>query len=266
MHAFSAVGIFAILIGLLAIFYPGAITRDRRWLELGIVLVSISFGLIRAWPRTIQRVFSSPNFTIRLIKDDIFSRPGHLVIGMCDTFDTATPVIIDELSIQGQMLSRIFKNDLAELDRQLENALTRATLVGEIVKDGKRRKYALGTVAPLLQSGRRLFCIAYTEMNERNEARASVDGIWTSLSALWKEVSAYANGEIISMPVIGGGQARISQFLPAQDSVKLTILSFVLASRREKICNGLDIIVRPNDFGGINGFEIQAFLDSLVPT
>ena len=38
-------------------------------------------------------------------------------------------------------------------------------------------------------TGRRVFWLAYTEMNEDNEARASIEGVWTSLRALWAAVS-----------------------------------------------------------------------------
>lgn len=37
----------------------------------------------------------------------------------------------------------------------------------------------------------------------------------------------------------------------------------MLASRREKVCDELRIVVRANDYEKLNRLELQAFLDSL---
>jgi Domain of unknown function (DUF6430) len=185
---------------------------------------------------------------------------------MCTTFDTLTPHIIAKSSVQGQFLDRIFDGDVQELDRQLRSALKLFNTVGVIDKPGKRQRYPVGTVATLREHTRCFFCVAYTEMNEKNEARATTDGIWHSLQCLWKEISTQANGGRVSIPVIGGGQSRLSQILPAQDAIRFTILSFMLASRHEKICDELAIIVQPKEFEKLDRLEIQSFLKSLRPS
>ena len=103
-------------------------------------------------------------------------------------------------------------------------------------------------------------------MNADNEARATVDSIWSSLQQLWAEVSRTANGGTVAIPVIGGGPARISSILPAQDAIRLTILSFMFASRREKVCDELRIVVHPSDFKKLDRLELQSFLSSLKPS
>lgn len=47
------------------------------------------------------------------------------------------------------------------------------------------------------------------------------------------------------MAVIGGGQARLSSVMPAQDAIRFTLLSFMFASRKNRICDELRIVVRP---------------------
>jgi hypothetical protein len=100
-------------------------------------------------------------------------------------------------------------------------------------------------------------------MNERNEAHGTVAGVWRCLENLWDEVRARSNGDPVAVPVIGGGQARISQILPAQDSIRLVILSFLLASRDRPVCDRLDIVVREQDSRALDMLELQAFLTSL---
>jgi len=154
-------------------------------------------------------------------------------------------------------------DDVAEFDRQLDDALQGVQSIGTIAKEGKTVRYPVGTVAVLRNLDRCFFMVAYTEMNEQNEAHATVDGIWRSLDELWKQVSAHSNGRTVAMPVIGQGQSRISQILPAQDSIRLVILSFMFASRRTKLCEGLDIVVSPKMYETLDRLELQSFLGSL---
>lgn len=266
VHTFSGIGFFAVIIGLFDVIFPGVVPHGGAWVATLVVLISIAYGSYRAWPRPIEEIYSSPNTAIRLVKGNFFDQPGHLVIGMCDTFDTLTPNIIARTSIQGQFLDQIFDGDADELDRQLQAALRPYKPIDSIHKEGKREKYPIGTVATLREHTRRFFCVAYTEMNEKNEARGTMDGIWRSLECLWKEISSQANGGKISIPVIGGGQSRLSQILPAQDSIRFTALSFILASRREKVCDELIIVVKPSDYEKLDRLEIQAFLRSLRPS
>ncbi len=95
---------------------------------------------------------------------------------------------------------------------------------------------------------------------------ASVDGIWKSLENLWRHVRAHSNGATVAIPVLGGGQARIAHTLTAQDSIRFIALSFVLASRTERVCDRLDIVVRKTDVGRLDMLELRAFLKSLVPS
>jgi len=266
IHTFSAVGFFSAVIGLLDVLFPDLFTHGRGWIAIWVGVVSLAYGSYRAWPRPIEESFSSPNTGIKLVKGDLFDQPGHLVIGMCSTFDTSTPHIIAKSSIQSQFLDRIYGGDVKELDRQLTAALRSINSIGTIEKPGKKTKYPIGTVATLREHTKRFFCVAYTEMNTRNEARGTMDGIWRSLDNLWREISVQANGGRVSIPVIGGGQARLSQILPAQDSIRFTALSFMLASRREKVCDELAIIVQPEVFEKLDRLEIQSFLKSLRPS
>ena len=100
-------------------------------------------------------------------------------------------------------------------------------------------------------------------MDERNKACCTITSVWNSLSSLWEEQSNYGNHKPISIPVIGGGLARISGILPAQDSIRLIILSYMFASREEKISDELRIIVRPEDYNRLDRLELHSFLASL---
>ena len=162
--------------------------------------------------------------------------------------------------------NRLFGGDAQELDRRIDQALSDTTPIGSVDKPGKKVRYSIGTVAPVTEAGRRLFFIAYTYMNDHNEARGTMDGVWRSLVNLWEAVLKYGNGAAVSIPVIGGGLARIAQILPSQDSIRFIVLSFMLAPRNEKVCDELRIIVRLQDYARLDRLELQSFLASLRPS
>src|SRR5260221_950619 len=57
---------------------------------------------------------------------DLFDHAdANLVIGFCDTFDTATDdnVLISRDSVQGQLLHRYYSGDSKALDRELQRGL-----------------------------------------------------------------------------------------------------------------------------------------------
>jgi hypothetical protein len=255
----------AVLAGLYDLLFPNNLSKVGDPLVLAIVGVGVFFGMSRAWPRPVQAAFTSPRTKISVVRGDIFDQSGHLVIGMSDTFDTADGVIAQS-SLQAQFLDTIFGGDVDRFDADLRQALSSIPVVGRVDKPGKRQRYELGTVATLGGNSRRFFCVAYTRMNERNEARATVDGVWTSLTSLWKAVCAFANGGVVAMPVIGGGQSRLSQSLSATDAIRLQALSFWLASREERLCKELRIVVRPSEYDQLDVRELQAFLNGLKPS
>ena len=263
---FSAVGFFSVILSLFAIIFTGVIPHQKGGIAAGVCAISISYGLWRSWPRSIQEQYDTPNVKISLMKGDLFEQNGHLVIGMSTSFDTSIPDIIARSSVQAQFLDRIFSGNIGELDAQLSQALGSYRPVSYINKPGKQEKYAIGTVAVLKEHARCYFCVAYAEMNEHNEAHGTVDGIWHSLNSLWRAVSADANGGRVCIPIIGGGQSRLSQILPAQDSIRLIAMSFMLACRSEKICDELVIVAQPKYYERLDRLDIHAFLRSLKPS
>jgi hypothetical protein len=262
VHTFSAVGALAVFFGLADIFFADAFKeRSGLWVA-GVLLLSLGYGAVRSWPRPISQDFASPSVKVRVVEGDLFDQRTHLAIGFSTTFDTASPYVAPD-SVQGQLLDREFKGDSARLDAALAEALSEVKPVGSIAKEGKQTVYPIGTVATIRNPSDCVFCVAYTELNERNRASGSIGGLWNSLEQLWESVSDHANGTAVSIPVIGGGQSRLSGILPAQDAIRFIMLSFVLASRAEKVCNELVIVVRPGEYDSLDRLELQSFLRSL---
>ena len=270
-RTFAGIGFLGVLLGLYDVVEPDAISKLHLPMVAVVLGISLLFGVVRSWPRPVQHNYKSPNTEIHVVEGDLFEQEGNIVVGMADTFDTEIPHIIDEKSVQAQLLTRIYRNDRQALDDALSNALKSSKSVGRFAihdnKPGKQEAYPLGTVAVISHGVRQFFfCVAYTEMNARCEAHGSIDGVWRSLNNLWDEVRARGNGDPISIPVIGGGQARIAQYFPAQDSIRFIVLSYIFASRKEKIASRLNIVVRKSDVQYLDMLELQVFLKSLEPS
>lgn len=262
-QSFAAVGFMAVLLELYDVFQPNELSNLDWPLPLVMVAVALGYAAYRSWPRPVEQQYSRPNTKIRIVTGDLFDQDANLVIGMANTFDTAVPHVISKTSVQGQFLERVYSSDNAALDADLGQSLSGVATTGSMNKTGKCEMYPLGTIAVIQHGRRHYFCAAYTEMNERNEAHGTVPGVWRCLENLWDEVRARSNGDPVAMPVIGGGQARMSHVLPAQDSIRLIILSFLLASREKRVCERLDIVVRDRDVRTLDMLELQAFLTSL---
>lgn len=267
----AAVGLFAVFAGLTDALFPDALPPIGAFLIVAVSAISIGYGLFQSWPRPVQQSYNSPNTEIHIVEGDLFEQAGNIVVGMTNTFDTEIPHIIDENGVQAQLLTRVYRNDRAALDRALDAELGAHPIVQRFTPDdrkpGKQNTYPLGTTIAIAPSVRKLyFCVAYTEMNAKCEARGTVDGIWRSLNNVWDEVRAKGNGDPISIAVIGGGQARISQYFPAQDSIRFIALSYMFASRKEKISSRLNIVVEKRAVRNLDMLELQAFLKSLRPS
>ncbi|MGP4101817.1 macro domain-containing protein [Nonomuraea sp. KM90] len=264
VHALSAVGLIAVLAGLYDVFFPDVAEGVGTWMTIITVVTALIYATVRSWPRPIEQQYEAPNVKISLVRGDILEQDSdHLVIGMQTTFDTETPRIIARTSLQAQFVDKIYGGDVKRLDSELDQALSGKAPVGTITKPGKTKTYEVGTVAVLEQATRSFFCVAYSEMDAKNVARSSIEHIWRGLDQLWREVADHANGGTVAVPVLGGGLARLSQILPAQDSVRFTILSFMFACRRERVCDELKIVVQSEQYDRIDRLEIQAFLMSL---
>jgi len=262
-HAFAALGALAVAVELYDVFAPGALSKSKvPWFPI-LAAISATYGVVRAWPRPVQQTYSRPQTTIRIVEGDLLAQDVNKVIGMSTTFDTATPNVIAQTSLQAQYMEAVYGGDRDALDADLAAALSGHGVLKQITKDGKTDVYPMGTVA-VLRRGRHLdYCLAYTDMDERNVAGTTVANVWLSLDRLWAEVGATANGDPVAMPVIGGGLSRISQVLPAQDAIRLTAMSFMFASRDQRVCERLDIVVMPNQVPRLDMLELQDFLASL---
>ncbi|WP_432574264.1 macro domain-containing protein [Kineococcus sp. SYSU DK005] len=263
-HLFSALGALAAVLTIISVFFINALSKVGWWLFLLVGAVAFLYAIKRSYPRPIKQRYSMPDTTIRLVTGDLFSQNTSLVVGMSDCFDVETPHIIRTDSVQGQLLHNVYKGDTGKLQSDLKTALAaEVPIETNIAKDGNTDRYECGTVAAIRHHRTYYYCVAYTKMDEHNKASSTIGILWDAMEKLWREVRRCNNGEAVSVPIIGLGQSGLSTVLPIQDAIRFLILTFMFASRQERVCDELRIVVRPEDENRVNMLEVQDFLTSL---
>ncbi|WP_241985447.1 macro domain-containing protein [Cryobacterium sp. TMT1-21] len=202
---------------------------------------------------------------IRLVVGDLFEQGASAVVGFTTTFDTSVPSIISPTSVQAALLGKIYGGSQERLDADLAAALTRLEPTGRsLPKVGNTVCYPLGSAATLtLPDGRHMYCAAYTEMNEHNNASGTIRSVLDGLDSTWDEANRVGNGAPICVPLIGQGQSRIPE-LTAEVAIRLIAFSFLLRSQKGRFASELRIVVHPSDKHRVNFSEFQAFLRSLA--
>lgn len=261
-RSLEALGALAVVAGALALFAPDLLDSEW-WLLVVAVILAVGWALFSLRQKDPEQSFPSDSINIRLVEGDLFEQNASALVGMTTTFDTE-PGIIENGSVQGNLLHRIYGGSQTRLDAELTYALTDVGTVGTIVKPGKQSVYPIGTVAVLNGEGTaRYYCVAYTCMDEHNRAQGAIRGILDSLDSVWDAVDRNGNGEPICVPLLGQGQSRIPELTP-EVAVRLIAFSFLLRARRGRFSKELRIVVHPNEIGKIDRAEFQAFLRSLV--
>lgn len=257
---FSALGGAALLAGLIDVFAPSVLEYNFQ-VGFAAIVLSLCWATFRAWPRQVIQHFEA-GFSVQIAVGDILDGVEPALIGMCDTFDVETPTVIARESLQGQLLGRIYGGDIGAIKAALEAELASVDSIDTVDKPGNQTRFPIGTVVPLSRGDRTFYCVAYSSMDERNVARASVAGITSALYATWESVNQRGNGEYINVPLVGQGQSRLNVLTP-DAALRLIALTYVLRANEERVGAGLRIVLRPSDVHKVNQREFAGFLASL---
>ncbi|MGW2423536.1 macro domain-containing protein [Streptomyces sp. NPDC001709] len=264
-----AFGAVSAVVQFVSQLFPQTVSRPGAVLA-GSVALCLGWGLARARPQAaVRQEFTRPHMTVVVEEGDLFDQPGHLVVGFTDTFDTLVDdgVVINDDSVQGQLLARRYAGDAHLLDAELAAALDGvAPVARESARDkprGKRARYPIGTVAVLGSRPQLVFAVAYSRMGNDCVASSGVQELWLGLDRLWDAVHRHGQLERVTMPLTGAGLARLHD-LDEDTLLRLILLSFVAHSWERTVCRELHVVVRPGELRRIDLPETGAFLAGLA--
>lgn len=217
----------------------------------------------------LRREFPGLRLTLVVRRGDLFEQDdANLAIGFGDTFDTATEndVVISRMSVQGQLLERLYGGDRERLDTELRRALRGVTPLGrETVQDkpkGKRTRYAVGTVVPLPMNGRRVFAFVHCRQGLDLVTHSTAAELRLSLDRLWQSMRTYGMLRPVAIPLAGSGLSRVTE-LSREQLMIMIIDTFIKNSRDERLTSELRIVIRPSDMERIRMSDVARFVETL---
>lgn len=245
---FSAFGKIWLIIAVTSFFFTNAkpYLSQNPYLLIGTML-SISLWVGR--PRlTVSTRLKNCDIDLEIRVGSLFNLRGAYVVSTNTTFDTDINAgIISKNSLQGQLTSKFYSDDIAQLDSDLERLL-RELAFEQLAEPrlGKSKRYPIGTTLKLNKEEKTFYLVAIANLNEHGTVETSFENIQESLSALWKKIESVGNVEPVIIPLVGSGRCRLKQ--SRTDFAKEIINSFIVACCDKKLCEKLIIVISPEDY------------------
>ncbi len=227
----------------------GSIEASNRIKEFWCVflLAGIAISFYRLIPkRKFSFIVEGRDTTVELVVGDIFKQTGPIIVGSNTSFITDAGTISPS-SIQGLFCDKYFPsiqpvND--QLNAQIQN-----------------RPCEFGTTITIRGSLKIGYFCAIAEVNDSGVARSNIENLRISLGGLWSYLSENAEKDIINIPILGSGFSRISA--KREELVRELLLSFFAALSQNTFCDGIRIVIHPNDIKkyNIDIYELARFFE-----
>ncbi|HEX8052499.1 MAG TPA: macro domain-containing protein [Thermoleophilaceae bacterium] len=227
-----------------------------------LVGVGALVAVMKTWPRdSISQSLPPDNVRVEIRVGDVLKQRGNVIVGACDTFDTALEQqIIARNSVQGQLLTEVFEGDRDRLDTEIAAFLPPNGQVDDAKTFGKKVRYPIGTVAMVKSGDTRFFLPAFTRMSSDRPPRveSSIPELHLALAETWAAIDAAGQREPIHTPIIGSNLGRIK--LTKTLLIQMIVLSFVGSSRR-----GPELVVHvtPKDAEDVDMAMLEGWLRAL---
>lgn len=259
---FGALGVLYTLVDIADAFKVYTKDKYSSFGLLFLIVPAILFVLFTRRPvsKVTYRV-PKKDFLYEVKIGDLFKEPGEIIISSNSTFDTDMSTgLIAANSLQGQVATRFFNAQTAEIDRQLDASLAREVFIINDDRPMKKKEYPIGTVARISANGRNFYFVAMSHMNADGTAKSDIRIIDEALEKLWDNMARKAELGDILMPLIGTGRGRVP--MPRKKVIERIAQSFADASQDKTFSNKLTIMVRPEDASrfSLNLFQVRDYL------
>jgi hypothetical protein len=259
---FAVVGVLYLCVDLADAF--SIYKKDRHSYYGLIILVFLALAYVLSTRRPISRVcYKIPqrDFAVEVLIGDLFKIPGEVVISTSSTFDTdMSSGLIAVTSLQGQLATNYFNGQTTEIDRQIEQSLSRDQFTVNDKRPGKKKQYPIGTVARVSAHSKNFYLVAMSHMDESGNASSDLKMIDEALERLWANLASKAEIGDIVMPLMGTGRGRVAY--PRKKMIERIAQSFTDACNQRAFSNKLIIVVRPVDASkfSLNLFQVRDYL------
>ena len=239
-------------------------TKDKYSHYAIVVMITIAVLWVIVTRRPIIRFLHKvpgKDFDIEVRISDLFENTNDVVVSTNTTFDTdMASGLIDTDSVQGQVATRFFNANTAEIDRQLDIDLSAVQGSQHANALGKKIEDPIGTIARVKSHNRTFYFVAMSRLNAQGNAGATSREIEDALEATWTFVRTHGNLRNLSIPLIGTGRGRTG--IPRKKMVERIAQSFVDGSKNHTFSNRLSVVIRPEDAENfsVNLYQIRDYL------
>lgn len=259
---FAVVGILYLCVDLADAF--NIYKKDRHSYYGLIILVLLALAYVLSTRRPLSRIsykIPQKDFAIEVMIGDLFKVQGEVIISTSSTFDTdMSSGLIAVTSLQGQLATNYFNGQTTEIDRQIEQSLSKDQFTVNDKRPGKKKQYQIGTVARVNAHGKNFYLVAMSHLDENGNASSDLKMIDEALEKLWVNLASKAELGDIVMPLMGTGRGRIAY--PRKKMIERIAQSFTDACNERAFSNKLIIVVRPEDASkfSLNLFQVRDYL------
>ena len=220
--------------------------RHNAVVWYGLLLAPSILWTVLKFPATtaVRWRVANTNTTVSVVFGDLFHRDGIKVIPVNEYFDT----LVDDRhvsakSVHGEFIKRQFPNGALELDRAIDQGLKTNLCTLSERPTGRKQRYEIGTTVCISLRDERYFLLATCKTEDNTlRAHSSVPLLWDALDGLWKFVRNNSSGHLVTVPLIGGGLARVG--LPPDQLLRFILLSLVTAVKSSDLGHEVCIVLR----------------------
>ena len=217
----------------------------------------------------LRREFPGLQVEVVIRRGDLFGQDdANLVVGFGDTFDTDTDndAIISRESTQGQLLERVYGGDRKRLDADITRALNGVKPIAvespQVKPKGKRRRYPVGTVAPLPLDRRRVFGVVHCRQNLDLMTHSTAAELRLALERVWSSARLHGLLKPVAIYLIGSGLSRVSE-LTREQLLIMIIDTFLKSSADGRCAPELRIMLRASELERIRISDVARFAEAL---
>ncbi len=174
---------------------------------------------------------SNRDVCLEIVIGDLFEQDGSLIIGSNTSFATS-PRDVSPKSVQGLYTKKYFPSGTQALDAQIRQAV--ATYPAGI-----------GTTVAIQHEGHCAYLCAIARIGQNGVAKSSIEELREALGSLWSFIGNNGEKDTLNVPVLGSGFSRIN--LSRESLIKEIVGSFVAATSEMTFCNGLRVVIHPED-------------------
>ncbi len=196
------------------------------------------------------------NTDLIILFGDIFaSQTDHIAIPVNEYFDGELGIAVDQKSVHGQFIKNFYDGNQRDFEKICDTSLSQNNRK-KTERKGRSWTYPIGTTIPLALGGRKAFLFVLTNTDPITlKANADVPILWEALSGLWKSIRNNANGNCVSIPLVGAGQSGVG--IDPMHLLNFLMLSAHIATREKEITKKIKIILHKDMFEKIDLLAIK---------